>query len=54
MKRSFLVAMLVALPGLFGQAPAQAQEKELLLFNWSNYMSPDLLKLLREDLGGAV
>src|SRR2546421_480840 len=33
-------------------APASAaEEKELLLFNWSNYMSPDLLKRFEAETG---
>src|SRR5215831_13805710 len=33
-------------------APANAaEEKELLLFNWSNYMSPDLLKRFEAETG---
>src|SRR5215472_6515932 len=36
----------------FFAAPANAaEEKELLLFNWSNYMSPDLLKRFEAETG---
>jgi spermidine/putrescine transport system substrate-binding protein len=31
--------------------PAQAQSKELLLFIWSNYISPDLLKRFEKETG---
>lgn len=50
MKRIFL-ATLLALPALLQQAPARAEDKELLLFNWSNYMSPDLLKRFTAETG---
>jgi spermidine/putrescine transport system substrate-binding protein len=32
-------------------APSHAQGKELLLFNWSNYISPDLLKKFQAETG---
>ena len=51
MKRILLAACLSTLPALLGTAPAVAQSKELLLFNWSNYMSPDLLKRFQAETG---
>jgi spermidine/putrescine transport system substrate-binding protein len=51
MRRIILALYLAALPSLAGTAPAQAQSKELLLFNWSNYMSPDLLKRFEAETG---
>src|SRR5712671_2643815 len=45
---------MIALAGLtlsaFSSA-AQSQSKELLLFNWSNYMPPDLLKRFEAETG---
>ena len=43
-------AAALSVPGLGGPASA-AEEKELLLFNWSNYMSPDLLKRFEAETG---
>jgi spermidine/putrescine transport system substrate-binding protein len=34
-----------------GVPASAAEEKELLLFNWSNYMSPDLLKRFEAETG---
>jgi len=34
-----------------GVAASAAEEKELLLFNWSNYMSPELLKRFEAETG---
>lgn len=34
-----------------GASANAAEEKELLLFNWSNYMSPDLLKRFEAETG---
>jgi spermidine/putrescine transport system substrate-binding protein len=47
--RRFVALVAAALLGLAG--PAFAQGKELLLFNWSNYMSPDLLKRFEAETG---
>jgi spermidine/putrescine transport system substrate-binding protein len=44
-------ALLIAVPALLSGAPARAQSKELLLYNWSNYMSPDLLKRFESETG---
>ena len=52
--RRFVVAlaMMVALSVLALSVTASAaEEKELLLFNWSNYMSPDLLKRFEAETG---
>lgn len=55
MKRHVFLAGLIATVAAFGsQSPAQAQSKELVLFNWSNYMSPDLLKRFQSETGIAV
>src|SRR5271168_4238284 len=43
--------MLFALLLLGFAAPAHAQSKELLLFNWTNYMSPALLKRFETETG---
>jgi spermidine/putrescine transport system substrate-binding protein len=51
MKRVILAAIVAALPGLATPLPAQAQSKELHLFNWSNYMPPDLLKRFEAETG---
>jgi len=52
MRRAFTAAAALALLPIFATAaPAAAQEKELLLFNWSNYMSPDLLKRFEAETG---
>jgi spermidine/putrescine transport system substrate-binding protein len=48
-KPFLLAACLALLP--VGAAPALAQSKELLLFNWSNYMPPDLLKRFEAETG---
>jgi spermidine/putrescine transport system substrate-binding protein len=45
------IAALALLPVLAAQTPAAAQSKELLLFNWSNYISPDLLKRFETETG---
>src|SRR5215472_5508830 len=45
-----IAAAALLVPALGGSAPA-AEEKELLLFNWSNYMSPDLLKRFEAETG---
>lgn len=34
-----------------GTSASAAEEKQLLLFNWSNYMSPDLLKRFEAETG---
>ena len=47
-------ALLSAPPTTLGTAPAQAQSKELLLYNWSNYISPDLLKRFETETGVKV
>src|SRR5882724_2051091 len=51
MKHVILVAILAALAGLVAVPPAVAQSKELHLFNWSNYMPPDLLKRFEAETG---
>jgi spermidine/putrescine transport system substrate-binding protein len=51
MKRIILAAIVAALPGLAVPLPAAAQSKELHLFNWSNYMPPDLLKRFEAETG---
>src|SRR5256885_16348051 len=46
------IAAAAALSAPWSGAPASAaEEKELLLFNWSNYMSPDLLKRFEAETG---
>jgi spermidine/putrescine transport system substrate-binding protein len=50
MRRLATAIALVLLPVLAAPAAA-AEEKELLLFNWSNYMSPDLLKRFEAETG---
>ena len=50
--RRFVIAIAAALPLLSFAVPAKAEEeKVLLLFNWSNYMSPDLLKRFEAETG---
>jgi spermidine/putrescine transport system substrate-binding protein len=52
MKRLAPPALLVLLPLLLlGSSRADAQSKELLLFNWSNYMPTDLLKRFEAESG---
>src|SRR5215475_1393065 len=51
MKRLSRMIALTALALAGAVAAAQAQSKELLLFNWSNYMSPDLLKRFEAETG---
>src|SRR5882757_11423103 len=51
MKRVILAVIVAALPGLATPLPAAAQSKELHLFNWSNYMPPDLLKRFEAETG---
>src|SRR5258707_11067713 len=51
MKRMILAAIVAALPGLAVPLPAAGQSKELHLFNWSNYMPPDLLKRFEAETG---
>jgi spermidine/putrescine transport system substrate-binding protein len=43
-----------ALSAPLAVAPTQAQSKELLLFIWSNYISPDLLKRFETETGVKV
>src|ERR1700716_2533135 len=46
------IAATVALSvSTLGVPASAAEEKELLLFNWSNYMSPDLLKRFETETG---
>ncbi len=46
------IAATAALSASAAGVPASAaEEKELLLFNWSNYMSPDLLKRFEAETG---
>jgi spermidine/putrescine transport system substrate-binding protein len=47
--RLLLATCLALLPGYI--PCAHAQSKELLLFNWSNYMPPDLLKRFEAETG---
>jgi spermidine/putrescine transport system substrate-binding protein len=51
MKRLALLAALVLLPVLACPTLVAAQGKELLLFNWSNYMPPELLKRFEAETG---
>jgi len=51
MKRLVLLATLAILPALLGPSGADAQNKELLLFNWSNYTPPELLKRFEAETG---
>ena len=44
-------ALVATAPALISGTPARAQSKELLLYNWSNYMSPDLLKRFESETG---
>jgi spermidine/putrescine transport system substrate-binding protein len=46
-----LFAALLCLIALTGPGRAMAQSKELLLFNWSNYMPPALLKRFEAETG---
>ena len=50
MFRRMLLAALALVPFL-PAAPALAQGKELKLFNWSNYIPPDLLKRFEAETG---
>jgi spermidine/putrescine transport system substrate-binding protein len=50
-KRLELLAALTLVPILAAPAPAAAQSKELLLFNWSNYTSPDMLRRFEAETG---
>jgi len=50
MRRLATVIALGLLPALVAPAAA-VEDKELLLFNWSNYMSPDLLKRFEAETG---
>src|SRR5260370_41657524 len=51
MKRVVLAAIVAAWPALASPLPAAAQSKEMHLFNWSNYMPPDLLKRFEAETG---
>lgn len=51
MKRIALLAVLALLVGPAMQTDAAAQSKELLLYNWSNYMPADLLKRFEAETG---
>lgn len=51
MKRRVLGLALAGLASLAVALPAAAAEKELFLYNWSNYMSPDLLKRFTAETG---
>ena len=48
--RKLLIALAALLP-LAAPPAAQAQSKELLLFNWTNYMPPALLKRFEQETG---
>ena len=37
-----------------GAGAAEAQDKELFLYNWSNYFPPDLLQKFEKDTGVKV
>lgn len=50
--KTTVIAAALAVGCLFGaQAPAFAQSKELVLYNWSNYMPPELLKRFEAETG---
>jgi spermidine/putrescine transport system substrate-binding protein len=51
MRRIILAAAIAALSAALSPLPAAAQSKELHLFNWSNYMPPDLLKRFEAETG---
>jgi spermidine/putrescine transport system substrate-binding protein len=51
MNRLSRMIALAALALAGAATAAQAQSKELLLFNWSNYMPPDLLKRFEAETG---
>ncbi|HEX4766636.1 MAG TPA: extracellular solute-binding protein [Lichenihabitans sp.] len=54
MRRHVLAGLLVVAAAVAPQGPALAQSKQLVLFNWSNYMPPDLLKRFEKETGIAV
>jgi spermidine/putrescine transport system substrate-binding protein len=51
MKRRILAGLMAVATIFASQGAARADSKELLLFNWSNYMSPDLLKRFESETG---
>jgi spermidine/putrescine transport system substrate-binding protein len=51
MKKVLAAAALVLLIALITLGQAMAQSKELLLYNWSNYTPPDLLKRFEAETG---
>src|SRR5690349_1896188 len=50
MRHAIALTTAVAL-AFIGASVNAAEEKQLLLFNWSNYMSPDLLKRFEAETG---
>src|SRR5690242_11421475 len=46
-----VIALTALIFAFVGAGANAAEEKELLLFNWSNYMSPDLLKRFEAETG---
>jgi spermidine/putrescine transport system substrate-binding protein len=46
-----VIALTTFMLAFAGAAANAAEEKALLLFNWSNYMSPDLLKRFEAETG---
>ena len=51
MKTIVLATCLTLLPACVVPAQAQSSSKELLMFNWSNYTPPDLLKRFEAETG---
>jgi len=51
MKTIVLAPCLTLLPACVVPAQAQSSSKELLMFNWSNYTPPDLLKRFEAETG---
>ncbi|WP_131196642.1 extracellular solute-binding protein [Lichenihabitans psoromatis] len=54
MQSRFIAAYLVAAATLSPHISAFAETKQMVLYNWSNYMSPDLLKRFEAETGIAV
>lgn len=51
MKRFLLGCVLLGVAAVIPHSPVRAQTKQLFLYNWSNYMSPDLLKRFEAETG---
>jgi len=51
MRRIAYLAIAALLPFIADAGPASAQSKELILFNWSNYTPPELLKRFEAETG---